>query len=82
MIGRALAEVGDEPHMRPYHEHWGQAADIAAAAWRNRGRERQRVRAAIGHALSSTTWHSLTREHGLSDDDAITLMLRLVTGAP
>jgi AcrR family transcriptional regulator len=79
MISRALAEVGDQPHMRPYHEHWRHAADLTAAAWRQRGRQRQRIRAAIGHALSFSTWQSLTQEQGLSDDEAIQLMLHLVT---
>src|SRR5262249_4614593 len=78
MISRALAEVADEPHMRPDHEHWRHAADLAAAAWRNRGRKQQRIRAAIGHALGFTTWQSLTRQQGLSDQEAIQLMLRLV----
>jgi AcrR family transcriptional regulator len=40
----------------------------------------QRLRmAAIGHAMSYETWRSLT-DKGLSDEEAATLMLRLVTG--
>jgi AcrR family transcriptional regulator len=78
MISRVLADVGEEPVMAPYHEHWARAADCVAAAWRLRGRERRRVRAAIGHALAFATWRSLVREQALSDDQAIGLMLRLV----
>jgi AcrR family transcriptional regulator len=46
-----------------------------------RGRRRERVAAAIGHALEFATWHSLAREQGLSDGDAVDLMTRLVTSA-
>ena len=45
-----------------------------------RGRRARRTRAAIGHALSFPTWRSLTREHGLSDADAVALMCALVEG--
>ena len=46
-----------------------------------RGRAARRTRAAIGHALAFTTWHSLTHEQGLSDDDAVGLMCLLVQAA-
>ena len=45
-----------------------------------RGRRARRTRAAIGHALAFATWRSLTREHGLSDEDAVALMCALVEG--
>jgi AcrR family transcriptional regulator len=81
MISRVLADVGDQPVMAPYHEHWRKAADVVAAGWRVRGRRRQRLRAAIGHALSFTTWRSLTYEQGLTDDEAIELIVPLVIEA-
>jgi AcrR family transcriptional regulator len=46
-----------------------------------RGRTRQRVRAAIGHALAFPTWRSLVREQGLDDAQATDLMCRLVAAA-
>ena len=46
-----------------------------------RGRAGIRTRAAIGHALAFPTWHSLTLEQGLADDDAVALMCLLVEGA-
>jgi AcrR family transcriptional regulator len=46
-----------------------------------RGRAGNRTRAAIGHALAFPTWHSLTLEQGLADDDAVALMCLLVEGA-
>lgn len=78
MISRALADVGDQPSMAPYHHHWREAADTVAAVWKAGGKQRRRVRAAIGHALSFTTWRSLTTEQGLDDAEAVELMLRLV----
>ncbi len=46
-----------------------------------RGRAARRTRAAIGHALAFTTWHSLTHEQGLGNEDALPLMCTLVEGA-
>jgi AcrR family transcriptional regulator len=46
-----------------------------------RGRAARRTRAAIGHALTFPTWRSLTREEGLADDEAVTLMRTLVDRA-
>jgi AcrR family transcriptional regulator len=46
-----------------------------------RGRRRDAARAAIGHALGYTTWKSLARDQGLSDDQAVGLMCAMVNGA-
>lgn len=46
-----------------------------------RGPARRRVRAAIGHALTFGTWHSLAREQELTDPWAADLMCRLVREA-
>jgi AcrR family transcriptional regulator len=46
-----------------------------------RGGARTRVAAAIGHALSFTTWRSLVREQRLGNVQAVELMCRLVAGA-
>jgi AcrR family transcriptional regulator len=43
-----------------------------------RGRAARRTRAAIGHALAFPTWRSLTRDEGLGEDDAVTVMCALV----
>ena len=45
---------------------------------RERGRPRALASAAIGHALAFPTWRSLVREQGLSDADAVELMVALV----
>jgi AcrR family transcriptional regulator len=39
-----------------------------------------RARAAAGHAIAFSTWHSLARDQALNDDDVIALMLSLIAG--
>jgi len=51
------------------------------AGRRTRGRARQRVAAAVGHALAFSTWRSLTREQHLDDAHAADLIQRLVDTA-
>jgi AcrR family transcriptional regulator len=77
MFSRVLADARDNPVVEPYHAHWRHAADVLAKPWRLRGRRRTLLRAGIGLALSFDTWRTLRREQGLSDRQAIELMLRL-----
>jgi AcrR family transcriptional regulator len=46
-----------------------------------RGRRRERVAAAIGHAVSFPTWRSLVRQQGLSAEEAVELMMGMVAAA-
>jgi AcrR family transcriptional regulator len=46
-----------------------------------RGRRREDARAAVGHALAYTTWRSLAREQGLTDERAAALVCALVENA-
>jgi AcrR family transcriptional regulator len=48
---------------------------------RLRGKARDRVEAATGHALAFATWRSLARDEGLDDTAAADLMCRLVAAA-
>lgn len=48
---------------------------------RERGKARDRVSAALGHALAFPTWHSLVREQELDPADAVELMARMVESA-
>ena len=68
-----------------------EAAMAASAAWVDaavetlmagrpeRGAQRRRVRAALGHAVSFATWRSLVREQGLSRGKAVDLMADLTS---
>jgi AcrR family transcriptional regulator len=60
---------------------FGHATELLLRGRPERGRRRQRVGAAIGHAMSFPTWRSLVREQGMGEDDAVSLMLRLVAAA-
>jgi len=48
---------------------------------RDRGRQRARVAAAIGHAIGYGAWRSLVPEHGLDDAEAVDLMTAMVLAA-
>lgn len=60
-----------------FHAFIDAARDLLVRGRPERGRRRDEVRAAIGHALAFTTWRSLTREQGLDDDQAAELMCDL-----
>lgn len=77
MMSRVIADARDLPIMEPYHAHWRRAADVIVAAWPAKGRRKVLLRAAVGLALSFDTWRTLTRDQGLTDDQAIELMTRL-----
>ena len=46
--------------------------------WPVRGRRRELLRAAIGHAVDFSSWSSLTRRHGLQDEDAVEAVVTMV----
>jgi AcrR family transcriptional regulator len=80
MIGRVIDEARDQPVMAPYHAHWDRAAEVLLAAWPARARRDARLAAAIALALGFDTWRLLVCRRGLSDRQAVELMLRLVEG--
>jgi AcrR family transcriptional regulator len=67
--------------LRDFYGYLRSVQDGLAAGRGLRGRRAQVVRAAIGHALAFPTWHSLTQDQGLGNDDAVELMCRLVEDA-
>jgi AcrR family transcriptional regulator len=64
--------------LAPFFEHWERMRDVLTAGWRTRGKRRELLLAAIGHALDFGTWRSLVREQGLDDEKAIELMVGMV----
>ena len=66
---------------RGFHDYLAAARDTLMAGRRARGRARQRVQAAIGHAVAFTTWRSLASEQELDDEQAADLMCRLVAAS-
>ena len=67
--------------LRDFHGYLDAIQDVLMAGRGLRGRAGRRTRAAIGHAVAFPTWRSLVLEQGLSDDDAVALMCRLVEDA-
>lgn len=51
------------------------------AGRQERGKARRRVEAALGHAVSFSTWQSLVRQQGLEDAAAVEMMAALVEAA-
>jgi AcrR family transcriptional regulator len=67
--------------LRDFHGYLRAIQDVLTAGRGLRGHAGRRTSAAIGHALAFPTWRSLTREQGLSGDEAAALMGGLVESA-
>jgi AcrR family transcriptional regulator len=52
--------------------------DILLRSFAVRGRQRRRMRAVLGHAVSFWTWRSLCRDNGLTNREAVEAMTALV----
>jgi AcrR family transcriptional regulator len=75
---RTMPHVQDR--FRAFHEYMAAARDTLLRGYSARGRHRDELRAAIGHALAFSSWRSLTRDEGLDDEQAVALMRELVAG--
>lgn len=84
MLERVLRDEEEVPALADVMAAWWaymrEVAGGLAAGWGVEGQRQRRLRAAVGHALRFETWRSLTDE-GLTDDDAVELMVRWVEGA-
>lgn len=85
MLARAEADAPGNPVLAellaPLAAFWNAARDDLAASWSPAAEPGLLATAAIGHALAFTTWRSLVREQGLTDEQVIALMLALVLSA-
>jgi AcrR family transcriptional regulator len=70
----AVAEAASE-FRAPYYNA---ALEVLADGAPERGGGQARLRAALGHALEFETWRSLVRRHGLTQVQAVELMVALV----
>jgi len=70
----ALARLNE-----PYFARWDDMRDVLAVGWGRRGRRRRLLVAALEHSLDLATWESLVRRRGLSSQDAVELLVRLVS---
>ena len=86
MMSNILRDEATMPIVRRmlggYRDYLCAAREVLMSGRRMRKPARQQVSAAIGHALTFGTWHSLAREQRLTDSQAAGLMCRLVAAAP
>lgn len=75
----------DAPLMRPglvpptgRAERMRAIDQVLLQGWGARGRRRAVLRAAIAHATSVMTWHSLVAQQGLADGEAVALLEAMV----
>jgi len=61
--------------------YFRQVADALMTGRRDRGRNRTRVAAAIGHAISFETWRSLVRDGSLTNQEAVELTQAMIGAA-
>jgi alkylhydroperoxidase family enzyme len=73
-----IPQDGQSEFAAPYIERWSQMRAVLAAAWEVSARKRLLLEAALGHALDFQTWHSLVRQQGLDDEQAIDLIVGMV----
>ena len=66
--------------LKPLFAHWERMKEILATAWEvsEERPQQQLLRGAIGVALDFQTWRTMVREQGLTDEQAIELMVRMV----
>ena len=82
VILRDLPRIRSELRVSPNRTEVLRAmVPVLARGWGARGRQASVGRAAIEHALSVFTWDSLVRRGGLSDDEAVSLLVTLVVAA-
>ncbi|MGH2980827.1 MAG: TetR/AcrR family transcriptional regulator [Solirubrobacterales bacterium] len=85
MLSKTTRDAALVPAMRRPVEQmqaWFEAAIAVLVKGRGeRGARRRRVRAAIGHAVSFDAWRSLAQRQGLSQREAVSLMVGLVAAA-
>ena len=64
----------------PAAQYWELVRAVLDRGWNVRGRRRELLRAAVGHAVEFETWRSLARREGLDDAEAADVMVQLVRG--
>jgi hypothetical protein len=82
---RLLANISRDVEVMPalvegaeaWIRHMGRIHAVITSGWGLRGKRRDHVAAAIGHAVDFGTWRSLTRQ-GLDDTRAVEAMLAMI----
>ena len=72
------AREADAEIMGPIYAHWERMGETLAAGWGSAEAYPRLRLGAIGLALDFQTWRAMARTQGLSDEQAIELMVRMV----
>jgi len=72
------AHEADAEIMQPIFLHWERMKETLAAGWGESDEPPQLLLSAIGLALDFQTWHAMALTQGLSDEQAIELMVGMV----
>jgi AcrR family transcriptional regulator len=64
--------------MKPMITHWERMKETLAAGWEVSSDHPQPLLGAIGVALDFETWHTMVRKQGLTDEQALDLMVGMV----
>src|SRR5215213_9431599 len=67
--------------LRPYFEGMRQLVDLLASGWERDGAPGTALHGAVGHAVSLGTWRSLRHEQGLTNEQAVRVMVGMVRAA-
>ena len=70
-----------QPVLATYAPYWTRVSTILLDGWQPAADQQPLLAAAAGHALEFQTWRSLVRQHGLTDMEAVELMVCLVACA-
>ncbi len=81
MTGNILRDLPDSPVLQqvaePLLQYSKSVCSTLDTGWKTRGRKRNLLRGAIGHAVEFETWRSLTGRQGLTDAEAVEAMVTL-----
>ncbi len=84
MMARAMIDVPQMPLLQeilePMFVYWNTVRDMLAHPWDD-GENAILCRGAIGHAIAFQTWQSLVRDQGMSDEQAMKLMMGMICAA-
>ena len=67
--------------LAPFFEGQRRLVDLLASGWEVDAHPGSTLRGAIGHAVALPTWRSLRQEQGLTNDQAIRLMVGMIRAA-
>ena len=81
MLANVFRDQSLVEHLRPAMQMFVDYMEAAVRAVAARARPSRFLRAAIGHALSFSTWQSLTRVHGLPAGKSVSLMATMIEQA-